>query len=298
MSDEDERKYISEEKREQLQERLEEIKEELEESLEEIKEEFEDASQELLDERKEIMEDLNDALNDLEDEKDELLEEGVDLSEVGEFVNKMRTEILIGLKARVKKYRDKVLKTMDKASKKAQRKMDKAERKAARRINISVEPELSEDWKDWAEGLGTSVSELVRKSMEFVKDNIGDLKKLERMGDYFEQMGGDLEKTIKESGIEDIGKDLRTKITIDTNSKPKIDKEAIKKRIQGIIKLHKSIPIDKLALAMNKKVEDAEKLIYELAGEGLDGTLEEGVFKYTGDIDDVILRFDKKIEEM
>ena len=298
MSDEDERKYISEEKREQLQERLEEIKEELEESLEEIKEEFEDASQELLDERKEIMEDLNDALNDLEDEKDELLEEGVDLSEVGEFVNKMRTEILTDLKARVKKYRDKVLRTMDKASKKAQRKMDKAERKAVRRINISVEPELSEDWKDWAEGLGTSVSELVRKSMEFVKDNIGDLKKLERMGDYFEQMGGDLEKTIKESGIEDIGKDLRTKITIDTNSKPKVDKEPIKKRIQGIIKLHKSIPIDKLALAMNKKVEDAEKLIYELAGEGLDGTLEEGVFKYTGDIEEVILRFDKKVDDM
>jgi hypothetical protein len=210
----------------------------------------------------------------------------------------MRNEILTGLKTRVKKYRDKVLRTMNKASKKAQRKMDKAERKAARRINISVEPELSEDWKDWAEGLGTSVSELVRKSMEFVKDNIGDLKKLERMGDYFEQMGGDLEKTLKESGIEELGKNLKTKIKIDTGTIQKEDKEAIKKRIQGIIKLHNAIPLDKLALAMNKKVEDAEKLIYELAGEGLDGSLEEGVFKYTGDIDDVIARFDKIIDEM
>ena len=59
-----------------------------------------------------------------------------------------------------------------------------------------------------------------------------------------------------------------------------------------------AIPLNKLALAMNKKLEDAEKLIYYLAGEGLDGTLEEGVFKYTGDIEDVISRFDKVVDDM
>ncbi|GAH97864.1 unnamed protein product, partial [marine sediment metagenome] len=30
------------------------------------------------------------------------------------------------------------------------------------------------EWRDWSEELGSSVSELIRKSMRFVKDNIGD----------------------------------------------------------------------------------------------------------------------------
>ena len=312
MSEEDEKKRLSERQRERLEENLEQIKEELEEQLEELSEEMEDANQELKEERQEIIEDLHDALTDLEDEKEDLLEEGVDLEEIEAYVDKMRNVILSGIRAKIERHMAKISRKASKFSEKAKKKMDKAERKAAKRINISVEPDMSEDWKDWAEGLGTSVSELVRKSMEFVKDNIGDLKKLDRMGDYFEELGGEIEKSLKESGIEDIGKNLKAKIKYPPSppsppSAPsphirvvisEIDKEAIKKRIQGIIKLHKSIPVDKLALAMSKNVEDAEKLIYELAGEGLDGTLENGIFKYTGDIDDVISRFDKKIDEM
>ncbi len=165
-----------------------------------------------------------------------------------------------------------------------------------KRINISVQPEISEDWKDWAEGMGTSVSELVRKSMEFVKTNIGDLSKLERLGDVFENLGRDIEKEIKASGIENLGKKIKAKVIVDTDSK--VRKETIKKRIQGIIKLHRAIPIEKLALALNKSENDAEKLIYELAGEGLEGTLEEGVFKFTDDIETVITKFNEKIDNM
>ncbi|MFX0011985.1 MAG: hypothetical protein ACFE9R_16845 [Candidatus Hermodarchaeota archaeon] len=312
MSEEDEKKRISERKREILEESLEQIKEELEEQLEEISEEMEDANQELKEEREEIIEQLHEAIEDLEDEKEDLLEEGVDLNEIEAYVDKMRNVILAGIRVKVERHMAKISRKANKFSEKAKKKMDKAERKAAKRINISVEPDMSEDWKDWAEGLGTSVSELVRKSMEFVKDNIGDIKKLEKMGEYLEELGGDIEKSLKESGIEDLGRNLKMKTKYPSSSptpppvpSPPIkviitdaDKDVIKKRIQGIIKLHKSIPIDKLALAMNKKVEDAEKIIYELAGEGLDGSLEEGVFKYTGDIDDVIERFDKMVDEM
>ncbi|MFX1493930.1 MAG: hypothetical protein ACFFBZ_06575 [Promethearchaeota archaeon] len=165
-----------------------------------------------------------------------------------------------------------------------------------KRINISVQPEISEDWKDWAEDMGTSVSELVRKSMKFVKTNIGDLSKLERLGDVFENLGRNIEKEIKASGIENLGKNIKAKVIVDTDSK--VRKETIKKRIQGIIKLHRAIPIEKLALALNKSENDAEKLIYELAGEGLEGTLEEGVFKFTDDIETVITKFNEKIDNM
>jgi predicted HicB family RNase H-like nuclease len=298
MSEGDKEKRLSEEEREQLQEKLDEIKEELKEQLEDISEEIDDINQELQDEREEIIEDLEDALEDLKEEEEEMLHDGVGLNEVLEYVDTLRNEIIAGIQTRIEKYKAKVSKVVNKVSEKARRRMESAEKKAAKRINISVEPELSEDWKNWAEGLGTSVSELVRKSMDFVKTNIGDLKKLEKMEEYFEKRGGDIENALRESGIKDIGKNLKAKITVDTNSGSKIDKEAIKKRIQGIIKLHNAIPIDKLALALNKSVADAEKLIYELAGEGLDGTLEGRIFKYTGDMENVISKFNEKIDQM
>lgn len=289
---------ISEEEKENLRERLNEIQENLKEQLEDIKEEIDEKSQELKEEREEMKQELEDALEDLKDEEGELRSENVEIEEALKNINDLRKEQFEEFQRKFDKHKEKVSKEGRKFTEKAKKKMDKAERKAAKRINISVEPDMSDDWKDWAEDLGTSVSDLVRKSMEFVKDNIGDLKKLEKMGEYFDKMGGDIERTIKESGIENLGEKIKAKITVDTDSHFKNNKETIKKRIQGIIKLHKAIPLEKLALAMNKKVEDAEKLIYELAGEGLDGTLEEGIFKYTGDIDDVIARFDKKIDEM
>jgi chromosome segregation ATPase len=289
---------ISEEEKENLREKLNDIQENLKEQLEDIKEEIDEKSQELKEEREEMKQELEDALEDLKDEEEELRSENVEIEEALKNINDLRKEQYEEFQRKFDKHKEKVSKEGHKFTEKAKKKMEKAEKKAARRINISVEPDISEDWKDWAGDLGTSVSELVRKSMEFVKDNIGDLKKLEKMGEYFDKMGGDIERTIKESGIENLGEKIKAKITVDTNSHFRNNKETIKKRIQGIIKLHKAIPLDKLALAMNKKVEDAEKLIYELVGEGLDGTLEEGIFKYTGDIKDVIARFDKIIDEM
>ena len=86
----------------------------------------------------------------------------------------------------------------------------------------------------------------------------------------------------------------KIKFTIDTDSK----KERMKKRVSGMIKIHKSIPIDKLAQAIEKSEDDAENLIYELVAEGIEGTLEERLFKYTGTAEEVIDKLNQLIDKM
>jgi len=291
-------KRISEEEKKEYMKLLGNIIEDFVHDFGVIIEDFDDSLKEFKEDKDDLRNEFDGEIKDLIKEQKELIQEGTILEDDWEHWNKEIKNQIDAYKGKLERLNQKAKKLVKIYIEKAKKRMDKAEKKAAKRINISVEPDMSDDWKDWAEDLGTSVSDLVRKSMEFVKDNIGDLKKLEKMGEYFDKMGGDIERTIKESGIENLGEKIKAKITLDTDSHFKNNKETIKKRIQGIIKLHKAIPLDKLALAMNKKVEDAEKLIYELAGEGLDGTLEEGIFKYTGDIDDVIARFDKKVDEL
>jgi hypothetical protein len=206
------------------------------------------------------------------------------------------------LEERIAELKSRAAESRDRA-KKAQEK--------AKRINIYVDPEMSDEWREWSEKLGSSVSELVRKSMQFVKENIGDVAKLEKLGEIIEKtveetgiedIGDQIERSLKEAGIDgsiNIGK-KRGKVVVSESSKPTSadDKDRIKKRLTGLIKLHKSIPIDKLAQALNKSEEFAENLIYELAAEGIDGELEEGVFKYTGEIDDILAVLFKLIDRL
>jgi len=182
--------------------------------------------------------------------------------------------------------------------------------KRTERINISVDPEMSDEWRDWADGLGASVSELVRKSMKFVKNNIGDLAKLERLGRKMEIMGEDIEKAVKDSGIEEIGEKIeeqferqfgkkkgkpKNKITIILDPDKK---ERIKKRVSGLIKLHNSLPIEKLAQAIDKSNEEAENLVYELVADGIKGTLDGGVFKFTDTTEEVFSKLNELIDKM
>lgn len=164
-----------------------------------------------------------------------------------------------------------------------------------KRINISVPPQMSDEWKNWAENLKTSVSELVRGSMKFVKNNIGDLEKLNLYGKVFDELGDEIEMAVKESGLEDIDKTVNIFIDKKKGKKkfrPKavseVDKGRIIKRIRGLIKLENGIPIDKLARILDISDTDAESLIYELVDEGIEGTLEENVFKFSGNIEEVI----------
>jgi len=166
---------------------------------------------------------------------------------------------------------------------------------------------MSGEWRDWADGLGASVSELVRKSMKFVKNNIGDLKKLEKLGRNMEKMGEGIEQAVKDSGIEELGKKLerefegkkgkgKSRIHIAVNKDT--DKERIKKRVNGMIKLYKSLPIEKFAQALGKSNEDAENLVYELVADGIEGTFEEGVFKFTGTSEEVISKLFELIDKI
>ena len=296
MEKDDNNNRISEEEKERLREKMNQIREDLQEQLEEIEDEILDKTHELKEEREEIQEDLKEALEELRLEEEELRRESDEIEEGLKNLNNLRKEEIREFQRKVDKHREKVSRIVNKITNKAKRKMEKAEKKVAKRINISVTPEMSEDWKDWAKDLGTSVSELIRKSMKFVKENIGDIRKLENMSKYFEKMDIETGKGIHESRLGESNKSFKSNIKIELLSREM--KEAIKKRIQGIIKLHRSIPIDKLALAMNRSVEEAEVLIYELAGEGLEGTLEGGIFKYSEDIDTVISKFFKKIDEM
>jgi predicted RNase H-like HicB family nuclease len=47
---------------------------------------------------------------------------------------------------------------------------------------------------------------------------------------------------------------------------------------------------------MGKSIEQAENLIYELAAEGIEGTLEEGVFKFTSTPEEVISKIDELLK--
>jgi DNA repair exonuclease SbcCD ATPase subunit len=188
---------------------------------------------------------------------------------------------------------------------KAERVREKAEKlkEKAKRINISVSPEMSEEWKDWSKELGSSVSELIRKSMKFVKNNIGDLKKLDVIGESFDKLGEKIELAVKESGIEELGEDIKRefkgpkgKPKTRVKYTPKNDKERVKKRVRGLIKLQKRLPIDKLAQALNRANEDAENLIYELVDEGIEGSIEEGVFKFTSTPEEVISKINDLID--
>jgi len=277
---------------------LEDIKEELMEELEDLHEDFKDQIEDLKDTKDEIKEELIDELNDLQDERDYLLGEIGDTAKDLEHLGENAKEQIERAQERLEQVRIKTDKQKEKYRIKMQNKLDKATKKAAKRINISVDEDTSDEWRDWSEELGSSVSELIRKSMRFVKDNIGDLSKLEEIGDS-------IERAVKESGIEDLGnkierefKGKKIKPKIKINLATSSDKDRIKKRVRGLIKLQNNLPIDKLAQALNRANEDAENLIYELVDEGIEGSLEEGVFKFTNAPEDVISKINELIDKM
>ena len=288
--------------REKIRWDLEDIKDDLMDELEDIHGDFEDEIDDLGDAMEDIKEELREDLEDVKEEKVSLLNEIGETTEELEDLGEDGHELIMSAKEKLEQYRNKKEKIKDKYLIKIQKKLEKAQKKAQKkapkRINISVDSDTSDEWRDWSEELGSSVSELIRKSMRFVKNNIGDFKKLEEWGE-------NIERAVKESGIEELGekierefegKKLKPRIKIDLSSSN--DKDRIKKRVRGLIKLQKSLPIDKLAQALNRTDEDAENLIYELVDEGIEGSLEEGIFKFTSSSDEVISKINDLIEKM
>jgi len=282
---------------------------ELDELHDDLKEEIED----IKDEAEDIKEDLREELEDLMEERESLLEEVGNIKvELGQYGDAAQDRI-DHAREKYKKLRKRIDKHEAKFNEKIRKKVEKAAKKAAR-INISVDPDVSDEWRDWAEGLGASVSELIRKSMKFVKNNIGDIAKLEAIGPIIEDaiegsgiedLGDRIEQAVKKSGIGDLGEKIDKKykgkkhearIKIDISDET--DKERAKKRIQGLIKLKNSIPIEKLAQVLSIPTEEAENMIYELAAEGIEGSLQEGIFQFEGDTEKVIEALFKLIDKL
>ncbi|KKM74085.1 hypothetical protein LCGC14_1403880, partial [marine sediment metagenome] len=256
-----------------------------------------------------IKEDLREELEELKEERNTLLDEIGDMKGDLENLGENTKERIEHARNNMESLRDRVSKHGAKYGAQIKKKLEKAKKKAAKRINkrinISVDPETSNEWRGWSDQLGKSVSELVRKSMKFVKNNIGDIAKLEAWGRDMEKVGENIESAVSESGLEDLGEKLESKFG-KAKIKPKIkmkipqktDIERVKKRVRGLIKLQKSIPIEKLANALNTSNNDAENLIYELVDEGIEGDLEEGVFKFTSTPEDVINKLNSLIDKM
>jgi hypothetical protein len=305
MSNEKERNEEDRNDKRSIRWELNEIREDLLDELDDLQEDFTDEIDDLIEDSEEIKDELREELEELESERESLLNEIGDVKGELENLGGNARERIEDARIKLERLKDKAYKYETKFSEKLTQKLEKAKKKVVKRINISVDPEMSDEWKDWAEGLGASVSELVRKSMKFVKNNIGDIEKLENLGQKLEKMGDGIEKAVKNSGIEDLGEKIQKEFGKKKgNSKIKVaivqesDKERIKKRVRGLVKLHQSIPIEKLAHALSKTTEEAENLIYELVDEGIDGSIEEGVFKFTSTSEEVISKLNELIDKM
>lgn len=279
------------------------IRDDLIYKLDDLNDDLKDVIEDIEDEAEDIKDDLKDELKDLMEERESLLEEVGDIRGELEQYGEDARDLIEHAEEKLEKLKQKIKKHEAKFAEKVLKKVEKAKK----RINISVDPEMSEEWRDWAEGLGASVSELVRKSMKFVKNNIGDLKKLEQWGRNMEKMGVGIEKAVKDSGIEELGERLekefggkkgKGKAKVSIAVVQDTDKERIKKRVNGLIKLYNSIPIEKFAQALGKSNEDAENLVYEMVAEDIEGTLEEGVFKFTSTSEEVISKLNELIDKI
>ena len=132
---------------------------------------------------------------------------------------------------------------------------------------------MKADWLQLAYKLNLSLSQLIRHAVKEFHDNLSSAYKLS-----------------EESSFSD-----------DSNSREvsDIDKESMKKRMKGLIKIHKKLPIQKVALGLNTSEEKAETLIYELASEeGIVGEMKDEIFEYKCDPSIVIDKISELIDKL
>ncbi len=173
------------------------------------------------------------------------------------------------------------------------------------RINVSLPKAKKDEWKNLSAQLSTSVSQLIRNAMDKFEKGMENIDSLEILGEKLDRMGADIEEMVKKSGLEDLGEKVEQQFN-QSKKKPvlkeqisiEVDKDRIKKLVQGLITIQKNLPLDKFSQALNKSEVVAENLIYELAAEGIDGTLENGVFKFTDNPEKVISSLFDLIDKM
>ncbi|MHA1729324.1 MAG: hypothetical protein ACTSWY_11410 [Promethearchaeota archaeon] len=131
------------------------------------------------------------------------------------------------------------------------------------------------------------------------------LERLDKNGcsvfrNVFQKLRNEIGESLQELGkMNDIKIERMGEKFEEPKEKIKVDKERLKKRVKGLIKIQGSIPIDKLAIALKKSEEFAENLIYELASEeGVEGTIEDGVFKFSSNQEKIISILENLMDNM
>jgi len=193
---------------------------------------------------------------------------------------------------------------------------EEKEREKMVRINFTLPNDMKTSWKDLADDLGISISELVRKSVDTFEASMKKpgkfIDKIEAFGTEMDKMGRDIEQAYynkyeKPPSPPPAAKPFPTATPFTVPTPTGIqktsefsseEKERIKNRVKGLIKLQKSIPIDKLAQIFNKPPEYAENIIYELVAESVEGDLHEGVFKFKGNDEIVIEKLYNLIDRL
>lgn len=196
-------------------------------------------------------------------------------------------------------------------------------------LNGSIPKDNVEDFEKITKDLTDSVSQLVGNITKSIKPSLKGLLKLGSIGKKFEKFGEEIEKAIEESGLDDLGRNLEVTLQAQGDQKhrteeegeekihihrhdltdipvregkediqSKVDKERIKKRIRGLVKLKHSVDPEKLAQILDVGYSEAEKLVYELAAQDIEGTLEGNVFKIEQDPEQVISFLNEKIETL
>lgn len=209
------------------------------------------------------------------------------------------------------------------------------DREAAKkvRINFTLPENMKDDWQDLASDLSTSVSAMIREAMSLytgeLKNAGGDLERgLTKFGAKMEQVGRKVEDYVEGSmdkrydpetgelkSIKFKGKEIFVKPEIPPipsvnipvppvvppspfGKSDQAEKDRMKKRVTGLIRIQKAIPIPKLAQSLNISDEEAENIIYEIVAEGIEGAMKGDTFKFTSDIDDVIKSVHTIIDRM
>ncbi len=107
------------------------------------------------------------------------------------------------------------------------------------------------------------------------------------------RMGIEIEKALKETGLKGCEDSIENYFRSCT-----ADKEQMKQRISELISAQKVLSIKKLAEILNINVGESENFIYELVADGIEGALEEGVFKFTNTQEEVISKLFELIDKM
>ena len=123
-----------------------------------------------------------------------------------------------------------------------------------------------------------------------LKDKIPDLKEF---GHDMKDVGRRLEEVVNHLGLDKLSKEIEGYFLGD-----EIDKEQIKKKVKGLIITLKTLPIKKLANAMDITDVEAENVIYELVADGIEGLLETGVFKYSNPSEEVLSKLNDVIDKL